>query len=69
MSGAQAGNRSARCDVAWSGVQVAMDVLFWIDIGLTFRTGFIDARQVSPERAYISSSADCALSILRCVHW
>ena len=30
----------------WTGKEIAVDVIFWIDIILTFRTGYIDNRQV-----------------------
>lgn len=36
----------AQCKGSAGGFQFFMDVMFWIDIILTFRTGVIDNRQV-----------------------
>lgn len=31
---------------SWSPVMILIDVIFWIDIALSFRTGVIDSRQI-----------------------
>ena len=50
ISDAQAGKAqgvSALCSSdGWTGSDVAIDVLFWADILLTFRSGYIDDRQI-----------------------
>jgi hypothetical protein len=46
----------AQCKGRTGGFDIFMDVMFWLDIILTFRTGVIDNRQVRMPYAHVPKS-------------
>jgi hypothetical protein len=46
QNGLAAADSSMCKDTGWSPAEMVVDACFWVDVLLTFRTGYVDGRQM-----------------------